>query len=76
MKCPLCKGSMKQGMTHVNHTIGTDGLIVLMHVPALICDQCGDEFIELPVARQIEKKIDRVLRDNIKMGFVEFAEAA
>jgi hypothetical protein len=66
---------MKPGVTHVNQAVGNDGLIVLMHGPALVCEQCGDEFIELPVVRQIETRINRVKQDNIRMGVVEFAEA-
>lgn len=28
MNCPLCKGTMKPGNTHVNQAVGNDGLIV------------------------------------------------
>jgi hypothetical protein len=51
-------------------------VIVLLDVPALICDQCGDEFIDINVTRNIEKLLDQVKSDGMKMGFVEYRKAA
>jgi YgiT-type zinc finger domain-containing protein len=52
--CPLCGGNKQAGNT--TYTVDTGkGVVVIRNVPALICGQCGEEWIEDPVAQQIEK---------------------
>jgi len=76
MKCPLCKGKMVVGRTILPYELDNGRIIVVINVPALICEQCGDEFIEIAVERKVEKIIDKVKRDGMKMGFVEYEKAA
>lgn len=77
MKCPLCKGQMVEGTTILPYEVdnGTR-VIVVLHVPAFVCEQCGDEFIGISVTRNLEKIVSKVDRDGMKMGFVEYGKAA
>jgi YgiT-type zinc finger domain-containing protein len=76
MKCPLCKGHMSEGKTILPYELDGGRVFVVMNVPALICEQCGDEFIEIAVTRKVEEIIDKANHDGIKMGFVEYGKAA
>lgn len=76
MKCPLCKGEMTAGTTILPYDFGDGRVVVVLNVPALICEQCGEEFVELAVTRNVERIIDRVRSDGMKMGFVECEKAA
>lgn len=77
MKCPLCKGRMVPGKTNLPFTVAGEGnVIVVINVPALVCEQCGDDFVEIDVVRNVEKIIDRIERDGISMGLVEYEKAA
>jgi YgiT-type zinc finger domain-containing protein len=76
MRCPLCKGEMKEGKTILPYELGKEQVIVLLDVPALICEQCGDEFVDINVTRNIEKILDKVKSDGMRMGFVEYRKAA
>jgi YgiT-type zinc finger domain-containing protein len=67
MNCPLCTGVMVRGNTHILIENGEDSIIVINKVPALICEQCGDDFIEIEVSIKIE---------GLKMGFVDYTRAA
>jgi YgiT-type zinc finger domain-containing protein len=52
-KCPLCGGEKEPGTT----TFTVDlkfGVLVVRDVPALVCSQCGDAWIEDAVAAKLE----------------------
>ncbi len=76
MKCPLCKGKMFTGTTILPFDLQNRRVVVVLNVSALICGQCGDEYVEMHVARRVEKILERVERDGISMGFVEYSQAA
>ncbi len=76
MLCPLCKGTMEKGVANLPYRLSEHQLVVLVDVPALVCEQCGDEYLEIDVVRTTERVLDKVRLDGICMGFVEYAMAA
>ena len=76
MLCPLCKGNMEKGAVNLPYRLSGKKLVVMVDVPALVCEQCGDEYIEIDVVRKVEKVLEKVLADGISMGFVEYDLAA
>jgi YgiT-type zinc finger domain-containing protein len=55
-KCPICGGNFEPGFTTISKD-NDNNLIVFRKVPALICSNCGEEYIEDSVLQQIEKKL-------------------
>jgi YgiT-type zinc finger domain-containing protein len=51
--CPLCKGHKKSGHALFSVDLGF-GVVVVRHVPATICDQCGAEWFSDTVAAKLE----------------------
>ncbi len=51
-------------------------IIVVKDVPALICEECGEESIELKDSRIVEQLVQKALSDGITMGFIQYNEAA
>ena len=51
--CPLCGGHKEPGYTMFSVDLG-DGLVVVRHVPATVCNQCGEEWIDNKIAQQLE----------------------
>lgn len=51
--CPLCKGHKKAGHALFSVDMGF-GVVVVRHVPATICDQCGAEWFSDSVAARLE----------------------
>ena len=51
--CPICGGKKTPGTTTFSADIGT-GVVVVRHVHATICQQCGEEWIENATALQLE----------------------
>ena len=76
MTCPLCKGRMEPGTTILPFEMNNGNVIVVLHVPAQVCEQCGEEYVDMDVSRSVESLLDRVEREGLSMGFVEFGVAA
>ena len=51
--CPLCKGRKKVGHALFSVDMGF-GVVVVRHVPATVCDQCGAEWFSDSVAAKLE----------------------
>lgn len=67
---------MNHGTTHVLIQRDEESIIVINKVPALICEQCGDDFIEIDTSRKIEKLLEKLESEGLKMGFVDYTRAA
>ena len=51
--CPLCKGQKQTGHALFSVDMGF-GVVVVRHVPATICSQCGSEWFSDSVAARLE----------------------
>ena len=52
--CPLCGGSKTPGKTTYTVDLGF-GVIVVRNVPATVCSQCREEWIDADTARKLER---------------------
>jgi YgiT-type zinc finger domain-containing protein len=60
-RCPLCGGEKQRGTT----TFAVDlkfGVVVVSEVPAFVCAQCGDAWIDDPVAAKLESIVAEARR--------------
>ena len=59
MKCGICKAAMEE--KNVTFTQDLDqGVIVIRHVPAQVCTECGNIWYSGTTATQLEKMVDRI----------------
>ncbi|MDR2733206.1 MAG: type II toxin-antitoxin system MqsA family antitoxin [Spirochaetota bacterium] len=64
MKCGICKAEMEKAS--VTYTEDTEqGVVVIRHVPAEVCTECGNTWYSGAVAGQLEKMIDQFIGANI-----------
>lgn len=62
--CPVCHGGQKQpGTTTFTVDLGF-GVIVVREVPAQVCDLCGTDWIEDPVAEKLEQIVAQARRKH------------
>ena len=54
--CPLCGGRKRPGKATFSADIGA-GIVVVRHVKATICSQCGEEWLDSQTAQQLESVI-------------------
>lgn len=76
MKCPFCETDLKEGKTTLTFQMATNKIIVVKDVPALICEQCGEESIDIKDSKIVEKLVQKAIEDGISMGFIEYNYAA
>jgi YgiT-type zinc finger domain-containing protein len=58
MKYGICKAEMEE--TTVTYTEDIDqGVIVIRHVPAHVCTECGNTWYSGTIAAQLEKMVDK-----------------
>lgn len=75
MNCILCKSNLVKGT--VNHIVDLDGhIIIIKNVPANVCKQCGEYFIETDIAIKLEKIIEEVIKNKAEIFVVNYAEMA
>lgn len=62
--CPVCHGGHKQpGTTTFTVDLGY-GVVVVREVPAQVCDLCGTDWIEDPVAEKLERIVAQAKRSH------------
>ena len=76
MKCPFCETVLKEGKTTLTFQMESNKIIVVRDVPALICEQCGEESVDIKDSEIVEKLVHKAIEDGISMGFIEYEDAA
>jgi YgiT-type zinc finger domain-containing protein len=65
-QCPLCGGEKLPGTTTFTADLGS-GVVVVRSVPATICNQCGADWIEDHVAKQLESIVDDARKKGLQV---------
>ena len=73
MKCAIChEGYTKPG--HINSKLERDGTFVIVkQVPALICDNCGEEYLEDGIAEKLLAQVETVFISGNPVEIIDFA---
>jgi len=64
--CPLCGGKKQPGTTTFTAELGF-GVVVIRHVPATICAQCGTDWIADDVAARLEALVDDARKKRLQV---------
>jgi len=76
MKCLYCKSNLKESKTALTFQMENDRIIVVKDVPVLICEECGEESIDIKESKIVEQLVHKAIEDGVKMGFIEYYNAA
>lgn len=49
------------------------GVVIVRNVPALICEQCGEEWIEDSTAAHLEKITDKARSEKLQLEMVSMS---
>ena len=74
-RCPLCGGEKKSGKTTFAVDL-TFGVVVVRQVPALVCVQCGDAWIEDPVAAKLEAIVNEAKQKQAVVEVTQWQDVA
>jgi len=68
-QCPICGGRIETGKATFTADIHT-GVVVVRNVPAYVCVQCGEDWIDNAVAGEIEDIVARTKAQNTQLEMV------
>lgn len=71
-QCPLCGGDKKPGTTTFTADLGF-GVVVVRQVPALVCAQCGADWISDEVAARIEALVEDAKKKRLEVEVTSLA---
>jgi len=70
--CPLCAGKKKAGTT--TFTADLDfGVVVVRKVPAMVCTQCGADWIDDRAAKQLEDIVNDARKRRLQVEVMAFS---
>jgi len=76
MKCMICKyGETKNGTTTVTLEKGSS-TIVFKEVPAQICDNCGEKYIDESTTKELLKKARDIVQNGVEVDIRKYALVA
>ncbi len=76
MKCVICRhGETRPGSATV--TLERDGAtVVVKGVPARVCDNCGEEYVEEEAASRLLALAEDAANSGVRVEVLEYAAAA
>lgn len=76
MKCVICKyGETTNGTTTITLERDTS-TIVFKDVPALICDNCGEKYVEENTTKDLLQKANELIKNGTEVDIRKFQSAA
>jgi len=76
MKCMICKhGETKRGTTTVTLEKGSS-TIVFKEVPAQICDNCGEKYIDEDTTKELLSKARNIVKNGVEVDIRKYEIAA
>lgn len=73
MNCILCKANLTKG--NVNHIVDLgEGIIIIKNVPANICEQCGEYYVDTQIALKLEAIVEEVKKSKAEVLIINYAE--
>ena len=75
MKCVLCKhGETIPGLATLTFTRGEMTLVV-RDVPALVCDNCGEEYVESEISASLLDSAENAARNGVQVEVRSYTAA-
>jgi YgiT-type zinc finger domain-containing protein len=72
MKCVICKnGETFQGLSTITLE-KNNSTIVFKQVPALVCDNCGEKYIEGQITKKILKNAQDIVNNGVEVDIRNF----
>ena len=72
MKCVICKnGTTTEGFVNIP-IVRKDKIIFIKNVPAQICDNCGEYYMNTDVAKEIYNKANERMNQGVEMEVTQY----
>ena len=71
-QCPICSGKIAPGTATFTVDLKS-GVVVVRNVPAFVCQQCGEEWLDDEQSAKLEKIIHRARQENFQLEMVSMS---
>ncbi len=71
--CPFCKGVKIKSYTTFTVDLGF-GIVVVRDVPALVCNQCGSDWIDDKTAGDLELLVDNAKKNHAMVEITKYED--
>ena len=76
MKCMICKhGETRAGTTTITLE-KADSTIVFKEVPAQVCDNCGESYVDQKITKTLLQKAREIVRSGVEVDIRKYDSAA
>ena len=76
MKCTICKhGETKPGVTTITLEKG-NSTIIFKEVPAQICDNCGEKYIDQATTKDLLSKAREIVKNGVEVDIRKYEKVA
>ena len=73
MNCIICKANLTEGK--VNHIVDFgEGIIIIKNVPANICKQCGEYYLDTTTAFKLESIVEELKKNIAEVFIVNYSD--
>lgn len=73
MNCVMCKSKLTK--SNVNHIVDYNGrIIIIKNVPANVCGQCGEYFVDNDTAMRLEEVVRELLNNKAEILVLNYSE--
>lgn len=73
MNCAICKAELSMG--HVNHIVDLkERIIIIKSVPANVCMQCGEYFVDTETAVKLETIVEEAKKNKAEIFVAKYNE--
>ena len=73
MNCVFCRASLEKG--RVNHIVDLgEGIIIIRNVPANICKQCGEYYLDTEIALKLEALVEEIKKNKMEVSIINYNE--
>ncbi len=73
--CPLCGGKKVKGKTTFTADLGF-GVVVIRQVPAMVCSQCGAEWMDDKIAGKVESIVNDARQKQLTVEVTSLSKFA
>jgi len=70
--CPMCQGVFNNSTTTMTVDFGL-GVIVIRHVPAMVCGQCGEAWLEDAESAKVEQLVQEAKAKKQEIKVIDLA---
>ncbi len=76
MKCVICKnGDTEEGTTTIT-LVKNNSTIIFKQVPAMICDNCGEQYVAGDITKNLLKNADTIINSGVEIDVRNFQLSA